>query len=238
MELKFRTLRADEIKCRVQMVKENGCSLLLYKDSRVDMDILDETVGAMNWRKDYRRDNANCIVSIFDSEKGEWVSKEDTGTESNTEKAKGLASDSFKRACVNWGIGRELYTSPFIWISAENCDIKKSSGGKCTTFDHFSVTKIEYDDKRRIKYLVVRNDRLKKVVYSYGTITETSEDRMMMLEFIKNALSEHEIAYTLKSLKVQTLEAATTADLKMTKENIKLIKEKAEKWNPAETEKS
>lgn len=237
MELKFRTLRADEIKCRVQMVKETGCSILLYKDSRVDMDILDETVGAMNWRKEYSRENANCTVSIFDPEKESWVSKEDTGTESNAEKEKGLASDSFKRACVNWGIGRELYTSPFVWISAENCDIKKGSNGKFVTFDRFTVAKIKYDEKRRIKHLVIRNDRLKKVVYSYGTITETSEGRMMLLEFIKNALTEHEIAYTLKSLKVQTLEAATTSDLKMTKENIKLIKEKAEKWNPAETEK-
>lgn len=238
MELKFRTLRADEIKCRVQMVKETGCSILLYKDSRVDMDILDETVGAMNWRKEYSRENANCTVSIFDPEKESWVSKEDTGTESNAEKEKGLASDSFKRACVNWGIGRELYTSPFVWISAENCDIKKSSGGKCSTFDHFSVRRIKYDENRRIRYLVIQNDRTKKLAYSYGATFSTSEDRMMMLEFIKNALTEHEIAYTLKSLKIKTLEAATTPDLQMTKNNIKLIKEKAEKWNPAEAEKS
>ena len=114
MNLQFRALRADEIECRVQTVKQNGCSLLLYKDARCDMNILDETVGAMNWERKHLRDNANCIVSIFDESRGIWVSKEDTGTESNTEKEKGLASDSFKRACFNWGIGRELYTAPFI----------------------------------------------------------------------------------------------------------------------------
>ncbi len=76
------------------------------------MDILDETVGVYNWKREHTRDNANCIVSIYDQEKKEWISKEDTGTESNTEKEKGLASDSFKRACVNLGIGRELYTAP------------------------------------------------------------------------------------------------------------------------------
>ena len=110
----FRTLRADEIDCRIAQIKENGLCLLLYKDARCDQNILDETVGPMNWQRQHTRDNRNCIVSIWDSEKQQWISKEDTGTESNTEKEKGLASDSFKRACVNWGIGRELYTAPFI----------------------------------------------------------------------------------------------------------------------------
>ena len=86
-----------------QVLKSNkGVSLLLYKNSRVDMDMLDETVGAENWERLHSRDNANCTVSIYDSDKKMWVSKEDSGTESNTEKEKGLASDSFKRACVNW----------------------------------------------------------------------------------------------------------------------------------------
>ena len=111
--MEFRKLRADEIDCRVNTINEKGLSLLLYKDARCDMNILDETVGCMNWKRSHTRDNANCIVSIYNKEIGEWVSKEDTGTESYTEKEKGLASDSFKRACFNWGIGRELYTSPF-----------------------------------------------------------------------------------------------------------------------------
>lgn len=101
--IEFRDLRADEIDVRVQSVIQNkGVILLLYKDARVDQTILDETVGNMNWKKKYTRDNANCIVEIYDDKKNEWISKEDTGTESNTEKEKGLASDSFKRACFNW----------------------------------------------------------------------------------------------------------------------------------------
>ena len=124
MSRKFRLLRADEIDCRVAQIKENGLSLLLYKDARCDMNILDETVGEMNWQREHSRENANCNVGIWDTEKLMWIWKEDTGTESNTEAEKGLASDSFKRACVNWGIGRELYTSPFIWVSGDPDKLK------------------------------------------------------------------------------------------------------------------
>lgn len=112
----FRSLKASEIECRVQSVNDYGFILLLYKDARCDMMILDETVGPMNWQRNHVRDNHNCIVSIWDKDKEQWISKEDTGTESNTERAKGLASDSFKRACFNWGIGRELYTGPKLQI--------------------------------------------------------------------------------------------------------------------------
>lgn len=126
--MKFRDLRADEIDVRVAQVSEKGCSLLLYKDARCDMNILDETVGSENWQRHHSRDNANCTVSIWDAEKQQWISKEDTGTESNTEKEKGLASDSFKRACFNWGIGRELYTAPFIWINAKDMNISDKNG--------------------------------------------------------------------------------------------------------------
>lgn len=100
----FRLLRADEIDVRISTVSQYGVSLLLYKDARCDQNILDETVGCMNWQRHHSRENANCIVSIWDSDKGIWVEKEDTGTESYTEREKGLASDSFKRACFNWGI--------------------------------------------------------------------------------------------------------------------------------------
>lgn len=99
--IQFRKLKADEIECRIGQIKATGLTLLLYKDARCDMNVLDETVGPLNWKREHTRDNRNCIVSIYDQEKKEWVSKEDTGTESNTEADKGLASDSFKRACVN-----------------------------------------------------------------------------------------------------------------------------------------
>lgn len=145
---KFRDLRADEIECRVQSVKENGLVLLLYKDARVDMNILDETVGSSNWQREHYECKGNlfCRVGIAISRQngvGEWVWKSDCGTESNTEAQKGEASDSFKRACFNWGIGRELYTAPFTWIPADKCNIKN---GKC--YDKFIVEKIIIENKQ------------------------------------------------------------------------------------------
>lgn len=154
--MQFRDLSADDIEVRVQSVKDTGCVLLLYKNARCDMNILDETVGCMNWKREHCRDNANCIVSIWDEKKAQWISKEDTGTESNTEAEKGLASDSFKRACFNWGIGRELYTAPFIWIPAGNVQINNKK-----TFDKFSVEKIKVENKR-ITGLAIINETLKK----------------------------------------------------------------------------
>lgn len=168
---KFRELRADEIDCRVSTVKENGCSLLLYKDARCDMNILDETVGAMNWMRQHSRDNANCIVSIWDEEKEQWIPKEDTGTESFTEKEKGLASDSFKRACFNWGIGRELYTAPFIWIPKEKVTLKESEERgrkKYTTYDRFRVTQILYENNS-IVALAIKNESLSKMAFVYDS---------------------------------------------------------------------
>jgi hypothetical protein len=149
----FRKLKASEIDVRVQSVKEGkGAVLLLYKDARCDMNILDETVGAFNWKREHSRDNANCTVSLWDSEKSQWVGKEDTGTESNTEAAKGLASDSFKRSCFVWGIGRELYTSPFIWINWAGFN----------KYDKFTVEKIAYDQDG-ISGLSIKNGEGKRI---------------------------------------------------------------------------
>lgn len=153
----FRNLTADEIDCRIGAIKGNGLSLLLYKDARCDMNILDETVGNFGWQRHHSRDNANCIVSIYDATKAEWIEKEDTGTESNTEAEKGLASDSFKRACFNWGIGRELYTAPFIWISADYCKIEKNEKGRLYCNDRFYVSEITYSQKDEITSLVITN---------------------------------------------------------------------------------
>ena len=146
---KIRLLRADEIDCRPQTVKAGGCSLLLYKDARCDMTILDEVYGSLNWKREHTRDNHNCIVSVWNSDIQQWISKEDTGTESNSEAAKGLASDSFKRACVNFGIGRELYTAPFIWIKLSSGETYTDSKGRTQLAVglKFFVEKIEYKDR-------------------------------------------------------------------------------------------
>lgn len=165
MKLEFRTLRADEIECRIGTISAKGLSLLLYKDARVDQNILDETVGCLNWQRRHCRDNQNCIVSIWDDEKKQWIAKEDTGTESNTEKEKGLASDSFKRACVNVGIGRELYTAPFIWISANDANIQTIQNGKCRCNDKFFVEAIRYDENKNIVALSIKNRTTGKRVF-------------------------------------------------------------------------
>lgn len=151
----FRDLRADEIEVRVAQTNAYGVNLLLYKDARCDQNILDETVGEFGWQRTHTRDNANCIVSLWDAGKGQWISKEDTGTESNTEKEKGLASDSFKRACFNWGIGRELYTAPNIKISQYDCTIKEYNG-KHKCYDSFEIEAIRIE-KKRIVGLAIRN---------------------------------------------------------------------------------
>ena len=165
-KLNFRALKENEIEARIGQVKENGLTLLLYKDARVDMNLLDETVGATNWKREHtlKGDRLYCTVSIYDTEKKEWISKEDVGTESNTEKEKGQASDSFKRACVNWGIGRELYTSPFIWVKSTDCTIKGASG-KFKCFDKFEVEKILIDTNKTITALSIKNTTTGKRVF-------------------------------------------------------------------------
>lgn len=202
-KLNFRTLHADEIDCRIAMIKESGLSLLLYKDARVDQNILDEAVGPMNWQRHHSRDNANCTVAIWDSEKSQWIEKEDTGTESYTEKEKGLASDSFKRACFNWGIGRELYTAPFIWISAQDCNIK-NSGNRFTCNDSFYVYQIGYDEKRNINSLTIKKSKGNSIVFSMGkkpekpdegqakqTEKESEDITTPMIESIKSLIEKH-----------------------------------------------
>lgn len=153
--MNIRLLKADEIDARVQSVKENGLILLLYKDARCDMKILDETFGLFGWQRKHEVVNGNlfCTVSIYDNEKKQWIEKQDVGTESYTEKEKGQASDSFKRACFNIGIGRELYTSPFIWINNTG-DIKN---GKC--FTKFKVKEIGYNEQREINHLIITDDK-------------------------------------------------------------------------------
>lgn len=159
----FRKLKANEIDARVATVNEKGASLLLYKDARVDQNILDETVGPLNWKRSHQIIDGRlyCTVELYNEKTGEWVSKQDVGTESMTEKEKGQASDSFKRACFNWGIGRELYSAPFIWINADKLHSvrKNPKTGKLQCFDKFEVRGIEYNADGDIISLEIYNDR-------------------------------------------------------------------------------
>lgn len=130
-----RPLAIHEIEFRVQSINNGGfATILAYKDARTDMNRLDEAVGPFGWKKRYTRDNHNCIVSLKDPQTGEWIEKEDTGTPSNAEAEKGLASDSFKRACFNWGIGRELYDYPVISIELLEHEYQDKGGKKYPTW--------------------------------------------------------------------------------------------------------
>lgn len=166
--MEFRRLKASEIDCRISTINEKGLSLLLYKDARVDQRILDEAVGAENWQRNHEVINGNlfCNVGIWSEKHGAWVWKQDVGVESNTEKEKGEASDSFKRACFNWGIGRELYTAPFIWVSAGQCQIIQGRNGKAACYDRFRVAEIGYDDEGNINRLRIVNTRGNVTVFS------------------------------------------------------------------------
>lgn len=180
--MKIRDLRADEIEVRVQSVtKKNeqptGVIVLLYKNARCDMNILDETFGSLNWRRDHAFIDGKCYctVSVWDESKSQWVSKQDVGTESNQDAEKGQASDAFKRACFNWGIGRELYTAPFVFIPESKCNIVQNGtdrNGKAIFVckDNFSVKSIEIKDKVIVGLSII-NDKTEEVVYTYGRTT-------------------------------------------------------------------
>ena len=156
----FKPLGAEDIECRIAQVRNNGLSLLLYKTARTDANVLDKVVGVANWQNDYKVIDGTlfCGIGIHTAENG-WVWKWDAGSESNVEKQKGEASDAFKRAGFRFGIGRELYTAPFIWIPSGKCQIKD---GKC--FDRFRVAAIEYDDDK-ITHLVVENVTMGATVF-------------------------------------------------------------------------
>lgn len=160
----IRQLRADEIECRIGSISEKGLSLLLYKDARVDQRILDETFGIFGWKRSHQCIDGNlyCTVEVRDKESGEWIAKQDVGTMGYAEKEKSQASDSFKRACFNWGIGRELYSAPFIWIPAGKAAIQKKEDRLCC-YDRFLVRSIACNADGEISALVIENDKGQKV---------------------------------------------------------------------------
>ena len=200
IDQKPRLLKAEEIECRVGTINGRGCSLLLYKDARVDMKILDETYGAGNWQRTHEVINGNlfCTIEIWNDRINQWVKKQDVGTESYTEKEKGEASDSFKRAGFNVGIGRELYTSPFVWIqpkadmkpyNTKDVDGKEANefyaykkdnygNGIYTTKTSFKVTEIGYDDADKINKLTIVDN---KGNIRFQVLTKEEQDKIISL---------------------------------------------------------
>lgn len=186
----FRKLYASEIECRVATVKQptsngngvsgGGCSILLYKDARVDMRLLDERFGCMGWKREHQTIDGRlyCTISVYDEKSGQWVSKQDVGVESYTEKEKGQASDSFKRAGFNWGIGRELYTAPFIWIVPKEGEWRKANQGM-TPNVNLRVDVIEYEGDS-ISYLkLVDRDDVKRFEWGVPSALKAEIDEVI-----------------------------------------------------------
>ena len=169
-----RPLTVAEVEFRVDRINElqNGGAIahfLVYKNARVDMQRLDDVVGPNNWTRQHARDNKNCIVSIWDNEKGVWVGKEDVGTESSYQKDKGLASDSFKRACFNWGIGRELYSYPKISIRLNQGEFYKKGNSVNLVFGFTDglVWVVQHDENGDVSYVGCKNKT--GLRFQYGT---------------------------------------------------------------------
>ena len=203
--LKIRALTANDVELRVGKITDKGASYLLYKDARVDMSILDEVCGTFGWQREHREMKGvmYCGVSIK-SPDGEWITKWDAGAESYTEKEKGEASDSFKRACFNWGIGRELYTAPFIWITLTD-DEKAKKGSGCFSVSNMQVVDgkivaLEIVDKRgNIRFTmgkqVLPNKpvELKQPAPSAATTADIERQRQDLITIIESCESVQEL---------------------------------------------
>lgn len=219
MDTKFRPLRADEIECRIAQVSKTGkgVSLLLYKNARCDMNILDECIGAARWQRRHYECKGNLFCSIGIKCGSEWVWKDDCGSESYTEKEKGEASDSFKRAGFNWGIGRELYTAPFIWIPGNQCEIKEKNG-RMTCTDRFHVKHITIADGK-ITSLCIYNDDKKMDCFTYG-IPDVPQPEMdnkisaSQLALLQDNLHNERVKKALVYFKKDTVEALTWDEAK------------------------
>lgn len=175
-EIKFRTLKANEIEVRTQSVKNGKANMLLYIDSRAVVKLLDETVGNMNWQSEFYTVNNQtmCKISIYDDDRNIWISKSDTGSESNIEAEKGLISDCYKRVLSRWGV-TELYSSPKItWDD----DGYGNSG--------YKVSEIDYNEDREITHLVIVN-RFNKEVFRW----DMGNDTPMVKTTPKTVINDH-----------------------------------------------
>ena len=170
-ELK-KPLPIESIDFRVQSVNKGGyATILAYKDARVDMNVLDSVVGALNWKREHFDNNRTCRVSIYNPCIKEWINKEDVGTVSNTESEKGLASDSFKRACFNWGIGRELYDYPIISIKLDSTEFDNTTKKPTWNFKLKEWVWISEFKEGKLVGLAAK-DQNGKVRFNHGSFTK------------------------------------------------------------------
>lgn len=213
MARKFRFLTADEIECRVAQCSDKGVQLLLYKTARTDAALLDE-VYPDAWQNDFKVIDGKMYGGIGIKVNSEWLWRWDCGTESNMEAEKGEASDAFKRAGFKWGIGAELYSSPFVWVKPENCKIENR---KC--YDRFKVAGIDYDENGKINFLAIDNVSLHKAAFMYG------DTRKKVQESAQEGVQE---APTANALRQQILAIAPKKGVEITK--IVKADYKGKKW--------
>jgi len=248
----IRLLKPSEIEVRVQSTKKTtksiGCVLLLYKDARSDMKILDETFGNMGWQRSHELINGNlfCNVEVWDEIKNQWIKKQDVGTESMTEKEKGQASDSFKRACFNLGIGRELYTSPFIWVSLQDGETNEYNGKlSLNPYVKFSIKSIGYNTEKEITSLEIQDNKgvvrftlkdtsnkspqtpqSKKIASNTNTLLATKEQINECLALAKtNSIGDINLKMLMsEKLNLETFKNISLADIKKLEIAIKEVK--------------
>jgi len=172
----MRKLNKSEIDFRVGMIKKTGqkvwCTLLAYKDARVDMAMLDDEFGQMNWQTEYKRDSKGvlqCGIGVFDSAHRHWVWKWSNGTESQTEAQKGEYSDAFKRAGFMWGIGRELYDVPTLFVTL-NQDEYYMQGDKVKQSNSFQPNK--WDWEITDKHIKATQNGVQRVYAKYDEAVE------------------------------------------------------------------
>jgi hypothetical protein len=175
-----RPLDISDVDFRVQSINNGGyATILAYKDARVDMNRLDEVCGIGYWKRDFREIGGKlyCGVAIYNKEISEWVWKWDVGTESMTEATKGLASDAFKRACFNLGIGRELYDYPVISVKLNDNEWTKDGGRPKQTYNlHIRDWKwySEFTDGH-ITFLAAKDEN-GKVRFKWGVMKPKQEE--------------------------------------------------------------
>ena len=112
-----------------------------YVTNRAIQNRLDDVVGPENWYNKYRpwirftvkvRDKEDykkwvekevisqlCGISIYFPDRDRWICKCDGAEMTDIEAVKGGLSDSMKRAAVQWGIGRVLYSMDVVFVDIE-----------------------------------------------------------------------------------------------------------------------
>lgn len=215
----MRLLKASEIEAKIKQVSEKGVVILLYKTARTDMDILDEEFGPMNWQSEYReiKENMYAGIGVKNTETGEWVWKWDCGIESRADgdgnEKKGEASDAFKRAGFKWGIGRELYTAPFIFIPADAVELKKTQKGGLACYEKFDVKSIEYNEKtREIKKVTITNSK-GRVVWSNDHSTPAEKPATKPAEKAESAPVQIPVGNLSNKCALDIMAADSTTDL-------------------------